>query len=186
MKRIRAVIGIVCIMMLSAVFMYTVKASTVTSVPVTARVTNSFTISIPSDIQLTRNPVNSSQFIFNSVVGVKGSISSKYVVKVVPSTTFTMYDVTRRPADIMNVPSSVEDQAGYKHNTPVTAFVTQGAYEWTQEELQKTMNEEGSAFTYNPENEMHTVPFNITAPYLRSGKWEGIVQFNISYERVVN
>lgn len=189
---LKRIIAIVLVMLFITTIPMSVFASTVTeadlenntrtmSVPVGATVQATFTVSLPATITLALSGENNGLYKFDSVVGVKGDIIAGAKIKVEPNTTVTLYDVSYRPSGTTSTPTSEEDQAGYSHKAPTAGTVSQGALEWSQSELVKTVNEGESKFTYDSTSGFHNVALNVDVADLKSGTWEGTVKFTISY-----
>nr|WP_187142689.1 hypothetical protein [Acetivibrio ethanolgignens] len=98
-------------------------------VPVSATVDADFTVSLPTNIVLTGNNETKGPYVYRTKVGVKGDIASDSCVRVSPSPSVTLVDITNR-----------FDGAGYNKKDDVVANVSQAVTEWPQAELEKTVH----------------------------------------------
>ena len=135
------------------------------SIPVEYTVGATFTVKLPSAITLSNTD---GSWDYSGTVGVKGDIDSGKSVKVKPSRSVTMYDVTNRPTE--DVPSGAEDQA-YDHKDAKNATVAQAKKQWAMTEL--------SADTYSD------TALTLSAGAMQSGKWKGLLNVDISYGEYV-
>lgn len=146
-----------------------------TNIPVNAVVASTFTISLPSSINLVKSETG---YSYSSVVGVKGDIGVRSAINVVPDETVTLYDVSKRPENDLSIPES-EEQQTYEHKDPVSVIVTQGALSWNWSTLCSKISD--SIFVY-AESGFHNVILNLSADSMKAGEWQGVLKFEISYE----
>lgn len=161
----------------------TLTTREISDVPIKAAVATSFTVSLPSKIVLSK--VATDEYQFKSVVGVKGDIDAQGIVKVEPSSSVTMYDVTFRLDGKTDPPNSEAEQSAYVHRSPVIGSVTQSAITWNKEELAKTSKEDESVYTYDAESGFHNTALTMKVNGLSTGKWLGVVTFKIQYNSSV-
>lgn len=146
-----------------------------TNIPVNAVVESTFTVSLPSSINLVKSETG---YSYASVVGVKGDIDASAVVRVAPNRAAVLFDITKRPDNDSSIPQSEEDQT-YKHKAPVTMNVTQSTVVWNSEELARESS--NGEYVYDVSSGFHNVSFNAAVENLKSGEWAGILDFMIGY-----
>lgn len=152
-----------------------------TDVHIDVTVGATFTVRLPSNIVLSKDPLND-KGVFNSAVGVKGDIEKGKCVEVIPNTSFTIFDVTKRPAGTIATPNSEAEQNDYPHKNPEQVDVNQMETVWKEEEFSTIIKDNGSNFVYDPVSKYHNVNLNIeTENKILAGKWEGILPFEIQY-----
>lgn len=145
-------------------------------VSVKASIEPSFTVSLPANIELQKSGNTAT---CTQQIGVKGDIQVSGSVSVAASPNFTMFDVSLRPAGDTTTPSTEDDQNGYPHKDPVRATSTQSAIIWPYAEL--SQSSAGDGFTYDGGTGFHNTDMSIKVTNFTAGKWEGLVNFDISY-----
>lgn len=146
-------------------------------VSVKASIEPSFVVSLPANIELRKDGNTAT---CTKKIGVKGDIQVSGSVSVTASPNFPMYDVSLRPAGDTTTPSTEDDQNGYPHKTPVSATATQSAVIWPYAELKQLSA--GAGFTYDGDTGFHNTDMSIKVTGFTAGKWEGLVNFDISYD----
>lgn len=150
-------------------------------VPVYTTVNATFTVKLPSSIELSKDP-SSGKGIFSSIVGVKGDIEKGKCVEVIPDTSFNLFDVTKRPLGNVKIPESEAEQSGYTHKSPEIVNVNQMETVWKEEEFSTLIKGAGSNFVYDAGSGYHNVNLNVsTLNAVTAGKWEGTLPFEILY-----
>lgn len=144
-------------------------------VAVKAVVESTFTVSLPSSINLVKSEAD---YKYSSVIGVKGDIDASAVVRVAPNSSIQIFDITNRPDNDSSIPQSEEDQT-YTHKDPVTMNVMQSTVVWNSEELARESS--NGDYVYDASSGFHNVSFNAEVASLKSGEWAGLLEFNIGY-----
>lgn len=154
--------------------------------PVEAQISASFTVSLPAKITLTPQELAEDEtgnlYGYEADVGVQGDIGADAVVKVRPDHTVTMYDVSYRPEETTTTPTSEAEQSEYVHKAPMDATTEQNTVTWRQEELVKGKDDVTDPYTFDEATGYHNTAFAMSLEDLPSGKWEGTLNFAVSYE----
>lgn len=131
------------------------------SIPVDCTVNATFTVKLPSSIELANAD---GSWGYTGTVGVKGDIDAGRTVNVTPAASINVYDVTCRPTE--DVPASADDQ-NYEHKDAKEVAVAQEKQSWGQTEL--------TAGNYSDTS------LTLTAGAMQSGVWRGTLPVNIEY-----
>ena len=135
------------------------------AVLVECTISSSFSVKLPSEIQLENS---NGKGTYSNSVGVKGDIDAGKAVIVEPETTVTLYDVTSRPTD--DLPENEDDQ-NYPHKDAKVITVEQAKTVWEQAEIRV--------------NDYKNTDLTLSVDSLTSGKWRGILNVSISYGEYV-
>lgn len=150
-------------------------------VPIDVAVPRQFTVRLPSNINMEKDG-GSNKCVYNSTIGVKGDVEVGSYVSVLPNNSFMLYDVSKRPVGITDIPISEAEQT-YTHKAPEVVNVDQKESMWSQEELATIVKKEGSNYIYDVNTGYHNVEINLeTDNIISAGKWQGKLNFEISYK----
>lgn len=152
----------------------------VVEVPANLIVKPTFTVSLPSRIELMPDEHDSSKMTATAVVGAKGNIDARASVNIIPSETITLYDISNRADDNTVVPSSEEDQNDYEHKDPVTTEILQDFISWKCSILQG--KESSSEVSYDSDSGFYNTNIEISPAKISAGEWEGVLNFSIVYQ----